>query len=116
GYRKSFLIAPSIAYDANDRLSFITSLEYLSTEGSYAPMLFLNRSRPVDFADMNDLNYDPKRSLTSNDLSIKTPRFIAQSQMNYRLNDAWTSQTVLSRGTSVSDGYYSYLWNAAPRT
>lgn len=116
GYRKSFLIAPSIAYDANDRLSFITSLEYLSTEGSYAPMLFLNRSRPVDFADMNDLNYDPKRSLTSNDLSIKTPRFIAQSQMNYRLNDAWTSQTVLSRGKSVSDGYYSYLWNAAPRT
>lgn len=116
GYRKSFLVAPSLAYDATDRLSFITSLEYLSSEGSYAPMLFLNRSRQVDFADMDDLNYNPKRSLTSNDLSIKTPRFIAQSQMNYRLNDAWTSQTVLSRGVSESDGYYSYLWNAAPRT
>lgn len=115
GYRKSLLIAPSIAYDATDRLSFSTSLEYFSIEGSYAPMLFLNRSRPVDFADISDLNYDTRRSLTSNDLSIKNPRMIAQSQMNYRINDTWTSQTVLSRGVSVSDGYYSYLWNAYPR-
>ena len=30
--------------------------------------------------------------------------------MVYKLSDHWTSQTVISRGTADSDGYYSYIW------
>src|SRR5690606_19700684 len=55
--------------------------------------------------------YDPKLSLTSNDLSIKNPRYTLQAQMNYKISDQWTSQTVLSRGSAKANGYYSYLYD-----
>src|SRR5690606_42039084 len=67
-------------------------------------------STPLQFADLSELNYNPKLSLTSNDLSIKTPRYNLQAQMNYKLSEHWTSQTVLSRGQARSEGYYSYLY------
>lgn len=35
-----------------------------------------------------------------------------QTQMFYKLSDQWTSQTVLSRSSTKTDGYYSYLWDA----
>src|SRR5690606_37763084 len=49
--------------------------------------------------------------LTSNDLSISNPRYNFQGQMNYKLSDKWTSQTVLVRGLAKADGYYSYLYD-----
>jgi iron complex outermembrane receptor protein len=30
--------------------------------------------------------------------------------MVYKLSDKWTSQTVISRGTANSNGYYTYIW------
>ena len=30
--------------------------------------------------------------------------------MVYKLSDQWSSQTVLSRGSAKSDGYYTYIW------
>ena len=74
-------------------------------------MLFLGRSTPLQFANLDELNYDPKLSLTSNDLSIKNPRYNLQAQMNYKISDRWTSQTVLSRGSAKAEGYYSYLYD-----
>src|SRR5690606_3746573 len=41
----------------------------------------------------------------------KTPRYNLQAQMNYKLSEHWTSQTVLSRGQARSEGYYSYLYD-----
>src|SRR5690606_120551 len=66
---------------------------------------------PLQFANMEELNYNPKLSLTSNDLSVKNPRYNLQGQMNYKISDQWTSQTVISRGQTKSEGYYSYLYD-----
>jgi iron complex outermembrane receptor protein len=116
GFRKSLFVAPTLAYEASDRLSFLLSAEYLSTEGTNAPMLFLNRSRHVDWENLDEVGYDPKRSLTSNDITIRNPRFNLQGRMDYRLAPGWVSQSIVSRGSAQSNGYYSYLWNEAPRT
>jgi iron complex outermembrane receptor protein len=64
----------------------------------------------LQYADLKELNYNNKLSLTSNDITIKNPRYNLQAQMNYKLSDQWTSQTAISRGAARSDGYYSYLW------
>jgi len=111
GFRKSFFFAPTISYKASDRLSFLIVSEFMQEEKTNPLMIFLGREKPLQFKDLADLNYDRKLSLTSNDLSIKSPRYNIQTQMIYKLSDKWTSQTVLSNGQANSNGYYTYLYD-----
>lgn len=111
GFRKSFFFAPTVSYKVNDKLSFLALAEFMQEEKTNPTMLFLGRDSELQFADLKDLNYNKKLSLTSNDLSIKSPRYVLQGQMLYKFSDTWTSQTVVSRSQSNSDGYYSYLYD-----
>ncbi|MDF2188269.1 TonB-dependent receptor [Paraflavitalea sp. CAU 1676] len=112
GFKKSFFLAPSVAYEVNDRLSFLLVTEFLDEERAVAPVFFhSDRSSPLDFKNIGELNLNNELSFTSNDLTIKNPRFNLQSQMTYKLSDKWTSQTVFSRGTVKSNGIYTYIWD-----
>ncbi|WP_257669905.1 TonB-dependent receptor [Parapedobacter tibetensis] len=113
GFRKSLFIAPTLSYQVNERLSFLMSAEFYQGERTNPLMIFFNRSRPLAAENMQELGYDHKASFTNNDLSFKNPTFNLQGQMNYQLADGWVSQTVLSRSSSKSDGYYSYIWDLA---
>ncbi|MEO2052614.1 MAG: TonB-dependent receptor [Allomuricauda sp.] len=110
GFRKSFFFAPSLAFQANDRLSFNINTEFYNGRGTNQTMLFVDRGSPLRVTNLDELRYDFKRSYTSNNLYIDTPTYSFQGQMNYILSDAWTSQTVFSRSNAKSDGYYSYLY------
>lgn len=111
GFKKSFFIAPSLAFEVNDRLKFLVVTEILQEERAVAPVFFhTNRAEPLTFKTVDELGLDPNLSFTSNDLAIKNPRTNLQAQMVYKLSDQWTSQTVISRGTANSDGYYTYIW------
>lgn len=109
GFTKKRYIAPSLTYKASDRLTLMLNTEFLSSEGTNPTMLFLDRSKPLAQKNLAELGYDNKRSYTSNYLSIKTPTSSIQAQAIYKLSDTWTSQTVVSRGSSKSQGYYTYL-------
>jgi iron complex outermembrane receptor protein len=111
GFRNSFFIAPTLSIKASDRLSFMLVTEFMLEEKTNPAMLFLGRNTPLQFGNLDELNYDRNLSLTSNDLSIKNPRYNLQAEMSYKLSDTWTSQTVLSRGQAKADGYYSYLYD-----
>ena len=110
GYRKSFFLAPTLSYQASDRLSFLVVAELMQNEQTNQTMLFLNRSSQLTFTDIDDMPYDPKRSYTSNNLPVKNPAYSLQAQMNYKLSSAWTSQTAVSRSLTKALGYYSYLY------
>jgi iron complex outermembrane recepter protein len=111
GFKKAFFIAPSLAYEVNDRLKFLLVTEILEEERAVAPVFFhSNRVDPLTFKTVDELNLDNDLSFTSNDLTIKNPRTNFQGQMVYKLSDKWTSQTVVSRGTANSNGYYTYIW------
>jgi iron complex outermembrane receptor protein len=110
GFRKSRFFAPSLAYQLNDRVSFLFNAQFLASEGTNPTMLFFNRSFPLKSTTLGALGYDPSKSYTTNDLSMKNPVTTVQAQMNYKISDEWRSQTVVSRGTAKSDGYYSYLF------
>lgn len=112
GFRKSFFIAPSLSYEVNDKLSFLFNTEIMTAENTNPIMLFLDRSAPLRVINSNELGYNNKRSYTSNDLTLKTPTFNLQGQMNYKLSSEWNSQTVLSRSSSKSNGIYSYLYES----
>ena len=111
GFKKAIFLAPSLAYEVNERLKFLIVTEILEEERAVAPVFFnTNRADPLTFKTVEELNLNNNLSFTSNDLAIKNPRTNLQAQMIYKLSDQWTSQTVISRATSGSDGYYSYIW------
>lgn len=116
GFRESFFIAPSLSYNVNDRLSFLVLTEFMSNETTNPTMLFLDRANPLRVHNINELKYDNKRSYTSNELTIKTPSYNIQTQMNYKISDQWTSQTVFSTSSAKSTGNYAYLYEGTSST
>lgn len=113
GFGKSFFFAPSLSYKVNDKLSFLINTEFSERTSANAPMIFLNRYAPLSFNSIDLFEKNYKKSYTSNELSISNPTFNLQAQMFYRLSDQWTSQTVFSKSSSKTNGYYSYLWDSA---
>ncbi|MBP1613404.1 MAG: ferrichrome-iron receptor [Bacteroidetes bacterium] len=111
GFTKYFFIAPSFKFKASDRLTFLINTEYKSGEKANAPMLFLNRSNPVSFSDLSLFEKNYKKSYSSNSLTIQNPTFGMQSQALYKIGNGWNSQTILSTGSTKTDGYYQYLWD-----
>jgi iron complex outermembrane receptor protein len=109
GFRTSYFVAPVLSYKVNEKLSFLINTEFMQEEKTTPAMLFLGRSKSLQFSNIDELNYNTKLSFTNNDLSIKNPKYNLQGQMNYKISDQWTSQTALSRGSTKSNGYYSYL-------
>lgn len=111
GFRTSIFVAPSLSYKVNDKLSFLINTEFMSEEKTTPSMLFLGRDSQLQFKDLADLNYNTDLSFYSNDLPMKNPRFNLQGQMTYKISEQWASQTVLSRTSSKSRGYYSYIYD-----
>lgn len=111
GFRTSIFVAPSLSYKVNDKLSFLINTEFMSEEKTTPSMLFLGRESQLQFANLSELNYRTDLSFYSNDLPMKNPRFNLQGQMNYKISDQWTSQTILSRTSTKSRGYYSYIYD-----
>lgn len=113
GFSKSLFVAPSLSYKVNDKLSFLINTEFTNKTSANAPMIFLSRYSPLSFNSIDLFEQNYKKSYTSNELTISNPTFNLQAQMLYKLSDNWTSQTVLSRSNSKTNGYYSYLWDSA---
>ncbi len=111
GFRKSFFVAPSLSYKVNNRLSFSFYAEITQAEQTNPTFLFLNRSAPSRARNLDELNYNNKLSFTSNALSLKNPSANYRVEMDYKLSDTWQSQTILSKSSTSTDGYYSYLFD-----
>jgi iron complex outermembrane recepter protein len=113
GFNKSFFIAPSLKIKATEKLTFNINTEYKNGESANAPMIFFNGYAPITFTntDLFEKNYE--KSYTSNALTIKNPTFGMQAQAQYKINNHWNSQTILSRGNTKTNGYYHYLYDDA---
>ncbi|WP_373399803.1 TonB-dependent receptor [Algoriphagus halophilus] len=113
GGKTSFFVAPSFKFKASERLTFLVNTEFLNSNSVNAPMIFLNRSNPLTFdsIDLFERNYE--RSFTSDELSINNNSYALQAQAFYQLSNNWTSQTVLSRSSTKTDGYYHYLFDGS---
>jgi iron complex outermembrane receptor protein len=112
GFKKSFFIAPSLVYKAGDRLTFNIMVEILEEKRAVAPIFFQSdRVSPLPFKNLQELNLNDKLSFTTNDLTIRNPRYNLQAQMVYKLSSQWSSQTVFSAGRVRSKGIYTYIWD-----
>lgn len=108
GFKRSIFIAPTLEYRASERLNISLTAGFYSLEGTSPSTIFLNRVRPYIATTPSELNYDWNRSFNSNDLVMKNPTVNIKGQINYKLSDSWTSQTIYSTNTRRSDGFYVY--------
>lgn len=111
GFRKALFLAPSISYKVNNRLTLNFNYELSSTDQTNQAFLFLNRSAPLTFKNLAELNYNRNKSLTNNDISIKNPTQNYRGEIAYKITDNWSSQTIIAGGNTKSKGYYTYLYN-----
>lgn len=116
GYKKSVFIAPSITYKVNNNLALNFAYEASNNEQTNQTFLFLNRSAPLAFNTIDELNYDINKSLTNNDVIVENPTQNFRGEVAYKLSDNWSSQTIIAGGTAKSNGFYTYLWNLADWT
>lgn len=109
GFRKSFFIAPSLEYRANDRLTINVDAEIYQYKGTNPLSIFLNRARPLFATNPSELQFDYNRSYTSNDVTVKTPTANFRGQVQYKISDRWTSRTSINYNRRKTDGYYQYV-------
>ena len=110
-FRKSFFVAPSLSYKVNNKLSFSFYGEITQAEQTNPTFLFLNRGAPTEAQNLGELGYNNKLSFTSNDLTLENPTQNYRIEMDYKLSDTWQSQTLLSKSSTSTKGYYSYLYD-----
>ncbi|UPQ79628.1 TonB-dependent receptor [Flavobacterium azooxidireducens] len=113
GFSNAFFIAPSLKYEVSDKLTFLVNTEFYKNTSAKASMIFLSRYAPLSFDNMSLFEQNYKKSFTSNDLTMNNNSFNMQMQALYKLSENWTSQTVLSKSTTKTNGYYQYLWDSA---
>lgn len=113
GFSNAFFFAPSLKYEVNDKLTFLVNTEFYKNTSAKASMIFLSRYSPLSFDNMSLFDKNYKRSFTSNDLTMNNNSFNMQMQALYKLSNNWTSQTVLSKSNTKTNGYYHYLWDSA---
>ena len=113
GFSNAFFIAPSLKYDVSDQLTFLVNTEFYKNTSARQSMIFLSRYAPLSFDNMSLFEQNYKRSFTSNDLTMENNSFNMQMQALYKLSENWTSQTVLSKSSTKTNGYYQYLWDSA---
>lgn len=113
GFSNTFFLAPSIKYEVNDKLTFLVNTEFYKNTSAKSSMIFLSRYAPLSFDSMELFDRNYKRSFTSNDLTMNNNSFNMQMQALYKLSNYWTSQTVLSKSSTKTNGYYQYLWDSA---
>lgn len=113
GFSNAFFIAPSLKYEVSDKLTFLVNTEFYKNTSAKQSMIFLSRYAPLSFDNMSLFEQNYKRSFTSNDLTMTNSSFNMQMQALYKLSENWTSQTVLSKSSTKTNGYYQYLWDSA---
>ncbi|KAB1068793.1 TonB-dependent receptor [Tamlana haliotis] len=111
GFNQTFFVAPSLSYKVNNKLSFSFYGEITQAEQTNPMFLFLNRGAPSIASNLDELGYNNKLSFTSNDITLLNPTQNYRVEMDYKLSDQWQSQTLLSRSSTSTKGYYSYLYD-----
>ncbi|WP_347217287.1 TonB-dependent receptor [Chryseobacterium sp.] len=107
-FRKSFFVSPTLSYQVNDRLKFSLGAQIYNYEGTNTPIIFLPRGRAFIAHTPDELGFDWKRTYSNSDMTLKAPSTNVKAEINYKISDNWTSQTLISRNYRKTEGLYQY--------
>ncbi|PCE64432.1 TonB-dependent receptor [Sediminicola luteus] len=114
GFTETFFVAPSLTHRFNNKLTLKLGVEYSRTKQTNPSMLFLRRGAPMVSRNIEQMNVDPNKSFTSDDIHLTSPILNTRAVVDYKLTDRWTSQTVAALNYSEAKGYYQYNIDGGP--
>ncbi|MBN9386114.1 MAG: TonB-dependent receptor [Chitinophagaceae bacterium] len=108
GFTNSVSLAPSFSYQITDRLSLLLDVEFGQAKGTsvvrFNPYTGSNKTQSIV-----DMRFPYNRTFLSNDLAYQTQMMNIFAQLNYKISEKWTSQTIISRARSSINGYITAL-------
>jgi len=113
GFNKSFVIAPSLGYTINDKLSFLLDAEIYRGRNLGTPIFFFPYGITVaslGASRADQLPIDYRRSFFSDDLSQQSASTNFFGQLNYKINPQWNTATNITVTNSYSDGPSPYFY------
>ncbi|MDH7460374.1 TonB-dependent receptor [Chitinophagaceae bacterium 26-R-25] len=113
GFSRNIVLAPSLSYKVNDKLSFSFDAEFYSGRNTAAPLWSFIYGTPIASLGANradQLKVDYKRSYLTNDLYQTSNIANFFGQMNYNFSDKWRSQTNFSITNSASNGPSTFIY------
>lgn len=98
GFSKTYLVAPSLSIKVNDRLSVLFDAELYGRKGTN---IYGNSigSTKVSATSIDQLKIGYHQSFTNNSIIASTRTQNLYTQVNFKINSQWTSQTNI--GTSL---------------
>jgi iron complex outermembrane receptor protein len=108
GFTRSLSLAPSFSYQITDRLSLLLDVEFGQAKGT-SVVRFNPWTGSTKTQSIVDMKFPYKRMFLSNDMAYQTQMMNIFAQLNYKISEHWTSQTVISRARSSIDGYITAL-------
>jgi len=103
GFNRNFLIAPSFLYKASDRLTLTLDVELSGYKATSPMRVATNTKGKVHSA--RELGIPYRLSFANNTINYTSQQYNIFAQAKYKISENWTSQTVISRTRSSSDGY-----------
>ncbi|MFT3738900.1 MAG: TonB-dependent receptor [Breznakibacter sp.] len=113
GINRTFMVAPTMTYHVNDRLTLDLDFEYFESQRN-ATFVRVNASSGI--TNMDQLDWDFDKSYTTNEFLSESKAFTAYAKATYKLSDQWTSQTLYSYANTENNGNYLFLEVSKPDT
>lgn len=109
GKTKRYAIAPSLLYQASDRLSFLFDFEYFKSNATRLPYSLLFADE-VPFKSTKDIPLGFKKSFFANDLLSDAEATKYFGQAKYQISNNWTSTTSFSHVNEfLNKSYQPYI-------
>lgn len=108
GFTNSLAIAPSFSYQINDRMSLLLDVEFNQAKGT-SVVRFNPYTGSKKIQSIADMKFPYYKNFLSDDLAYETQMLNIFAQLNYKVSENWTSQTILSRARSTINGYISAI-------
>ncbi|MBJ2126794.1 TonB-dependent receptor [Flavobacterium sp. IB48] len=105
GFNKSFFIAPSFSYEVSDRLTLLIDAEFSVSKGTSPTRLTPYTKADATAHSIEELGIPYNLSFANNTVNYTGQQYNIFAQLKYKISDEWTSQTIVSRTRSSSEGY-----------
>lgn len=115
GRSSTTFISPAFTFKANDKLTFDFEAELYKGKRN-ATYIGIGGAGPAVAKSLDDLNFDFKRSYTTDDFLSDNQNTNIFAKATYQLSKQWTSQTILSNAFTDNKANYLFLLVATDTT
>ena len=111
GFTKSSVFAPSLTYNASDRLTINLDAEvFYGTNTGKQAYFFYFPAADLGVRTADDLPVDYKKSYLGDGLFQRSRSSNFFAQVNYKISEAFTSSTNFTSSNSFSNGFSPYFY------